>query len=100
VSGNVTRVTVQKPKKPNSAHRLVCRVRLSNGREVTASIPGEKNAVQEHAHVLIHGGRRPDLPGVRYRVVRGVYDAPGIMGNVEKWGVPRRQGRSKYGVGR
>lgn len=77
------------PKKPNSAIRKVCRVRLTNGMEVTAYIPGEGHNLQEHSIVMIRGGRVKDLPGVRYHVVRGVLDA----GGVEK----RLQQRSKYG---
>ena len=77
------------PKKPNSALRKYCRVRLSNGMEVTAYIPGEGHNLQEHSVVLIRGGRVKDLIGVRYHVIRGTMDTAGI----EK----RRQGRSKYG---
>lgn len=80
------------PKKPNSALRKVARVRLTNGVEVTAYIPGEGHALQEHSVVLIRGGRVPDLPGVRYHVIRGALDATGVNG--------RRQGRSKYGAKR
>jgi small subunit ribosomal protein S12 len=78
------------PKKPNSALRKVARVRLTNGREIIAYIPGEKHNVQEHSLVLVRGGRVRDLPGVRYHIVRGVYDVAGVEG--------RRQGRSKYGA--
>ncbi len=78
------------PKKPNSAIRKVCRVRLTNGMEVTAYIPGEKHTLQEHSIVMIRGGRVKDLPGVRYHVVRGVLDATGVEG--------RKQQRSKYGA--
>ncbi len=78
------------PKKPNSALRKVCKVRLSNGREVTAYIGGEGHNLQEHSIVLIRGGRVRDLPGVRYHVVRGTLDCLGV----EK----RKQGRSKYGA--
>ncbi len=78
------------PKKPNSALRKVARVRLANGMEVTAYIPGEGHNLQEHSVVLIRGGRVKDLPGVRYHVIRGVLDT----GGVEK----RKQGRSKYGA--
>ena len=78
------------PKKPNSALRKVARVRLTNGREITAYIPGEKHNIQEHSLVLVRGGRVRDLPGVRYHIVRGVYDVAGVEG--------RRQGRSKYGA--
>jgi small subunit ribosomal protein S12 len=80
------------PKKPNSALRKYARVRLSNGYEVTAYIGGEGHNLQEHSTVLIRGGRVPDLPGVRYHIVRGTLDTAGI----EK----RRQGRSQYGTKR
>ena len=78
------------PKKPNSALRKVARVRLSNGKEVTAYIPGVDHNLQEHSIVLVRGGRVRDLPGVRYHIVRGTLDAMGVEG--------RRQGRSKYGA--
>jgi len=78
------------PKKPNSALRKVARVRLTNGREITAYIPGERHNVQEHSIVLVRGGRVRDLPGVRYHIVRGAYDVAGVDG--------RKQGRSKYGT--
>lgn len=80
------------PKKPNSALRKIARVRLSNGREVTAYIPGEGHNLQEHSIVLIRGGRVKDLPGVRYHIVRGVYDTQGVEG--------RKQQRSAYGAKR
>jgi small subunit ribosomal protein S12 len=80
------------PKKPNSALRKVARVRLTNGFEVTAYIPGEGHNLQEHSIVLIRGGRVKDLPGVRYHIVRGVYDTSGVQ--------DRNQGRSKYGTKR
>ena len=80
------------PKKPNSALRKVARVRLSNGKEVTAYIGGEGHNLQEHSIVLVRGGRVRDLPGVRYHVVRGSHDTLGVDG--------RRQGRSKYGTKR
>ena len=80
------------PKKPNSALRKIARVRLTNGMEVTAYIPGEGHELQEHSVVLIHGGRVKDLPGVRYHIIRGALDATGV--------VNRRQGRSKYGTKR
>lgn len=80
------------PKKPNSALRKIARVRLSNGHVVTAYIPGEGHNLQEHAVVLVKGGRKRDLPGVRYIVVRGVYDTAGVSG--------RKRGRSKYGAKR
>ena len=87
--GVCLQVTTRTPKKPNSALRKVARVRLSNGHEVTAYIGGEGHNLQEHSIVLVRGGRVPDLPGVRYHVVRGTLDCLGV----EK----RRQGRSKYG---
>lgn len=87
--GVCTRVATMTPKKPNSALRKYARVRLSNGMEVTAYIPGEGHNLQEHSVVLIRGGRVKDLIGVRYHIVRGAMDTAGI----EK----RRQGRSKYG---
>ena len=80
------------PKKPNSALRKIARVRLTNGMEVTAYIPGEGHELQEHSVVLIRGGRVPDLPGVRYHIIRGALDATGV--------VNRRQGRSLYGTKR
>ncbi len=80
------------PKKPNSALRKVARVRLTNGIEVTAYIPGEGHNLQEHAVVLIRGGRVPDLPGVRYHIIRGALDTEGVKG--------RKRGRSKYGTER
>jgi small subunit ribosomal protein S12 len=80
------------PKKPNSALRKIARVRLTNGIEVTAYIPGEGHNLQEHSVVLVRGGRVKDLPGVRYHVVRGVLDAAGVEG--------RKKGRSKYGAKR
>jgi small subunit ribosomal protein S12 len=78
------------PKKPNSALRKIARVRLTNGMEVTAYIPGEGHSLQEHSVVLIRGGRVKDLPGVRYHIIRGALDAGGVEG--------RRQGRSLYGT--
>lgn len=86
------------PKKPNSALRKVARVRLSNGKEVTAYIPGIDHNLQEHSIVLVRGGRVRDLPGVRYHIVRGTLDASGLA-EQENWG-PRRQSRSKYGTKR
>ena len=80
------------PKKPNSALRKIARVRLSNGKEVTAYIPGEGHNLQEHSIVLVRGGRVRDLPGVRYHVIRGTLDASGVE--------DRRRGRSKYGAKR
>lgn len=90
--GVCTRVYTTTPKKPNSALRKVARVRLTNGIEVTAYIPGEGHNLQEHSVVLIRGGRVKDLPGVRYHVIRGSLDAQGVAG--------RNQGRSKYGTKR
>ena len=88
--GVCTRVYTTTPKKPNSALRKVARVRLTNGFEVTAYIPGEGHTLQEHSIVLIRGGRVKDLPGVRYHIVRGTLDASGVNG--------RNQSRSKYGT--
>lgn len=88
--GVCTQVKTMTPKKPNSALRKVARVRLTNGVEVTAYIPGEGHNLQEHSMVLIRGGRVKDLPGVRYHIIRGVLDAAGV--------VNRKQGRSKYGA--
>lgn len=90
--GVCVRVYTVTPKKPNSALRKVARVRLSNGIEVTAFIPGEGHNLQEHSVVLVRGGRVKDLPGVRYKVIRGALDAAGVEG--------RRQSRSKYGTKR
>ncbi|OGL78002.1 30S ribosomal protein S12, partial [Candidatus Uhrbacteria bacterium RIFCSPHIGHO2_12_FULL_57_11] len=90
--GVCVKVTTMTPKKPNSALRKIARVRLSNGMEVTAYIPGEGHNLQEHSIVMIRGGRVKDLPGVRYHIVRGVYDTQGV-GN-------RRRSRSVYGVKR
>ncbi|MBI5742442.1 MAG: 30S ribosomal protein S12 [Candidatus Niyogibacteria bacterium] len=90
--GVCTKVTTMTPKKPNSALRKVARVRLTNGMEVTAYIPGEGHTLQEHSIVMIRGGRVKDLPGVRYHIVRGVLDAGGV--------VNRKQQRSKYGAKR
>jgi small subunit ribosomal protein S12 len=88
--GVCIRVYTTTPKKPNSALRKVAKVRLSNGREVIAYIPGEGHNLQEHSVVLVRGGRVKDLPGVKYHIIRGVYDAAGV----EK----RRNSRSKYGT--
>lgn len=90
--GVVLLVKTMTPKKPNSALRKIARVRLTNGMEITAYIPGEGHNIQEHAVVLVRGGRVKDLPGVRYHIVRGVYDAAGVE--------QRRQQRSKYGTKR
>lgn len=90
--GVCTRVTTMTPKKPNSALRKYARVRLSNGTEVTAYIPGIGHTLQEHSVVLIRGGRVKDLPGVRYHIVRGTLDTAGVQN--------RKQARSKYGAKR
>lgn len=90
--GVCVRVYTSTPKKPNSALRKVARVRLTNGYEVTTYIPGVGHNLQEHAIILIRGGRVKDLPGVRYHVVRGTLDTLGVEG--------RKQGRSKYGAKR
>lgn len=90
--GVCTRVYTTTPKKPNSALRKVARVRLTNGYEVTAYIPGEGHNLQEHSIVLIRGGRVKDLPGVRYHIIRGKLDAAGVA--------DRKQSRSKYGAKR
>jgi len=88
--GVCTRVYTSTPKKPNSALRKVARVRLTNGIEVTAYIPGEGHNLQEHSIVLIRGGRVKDLPGVRYHIIRGALDTAGVE--------DRKNGRSKYGT--
>lgn len=88
--GVCLKVTTTTPKKPNSALRKIARVRLSNGMEVTAYIPGVGHNLQEHSIVLIKGGKTKDLPGVRYKIVRGVYDTRGVEG--------RKQSRSSYGA--
>jgi len=88
--GVCLKVTTTTPKKPNSALRKIARVRLSNGMEVTAYIPGEGHNLQEHSIVLVKGGRTKDLPGVRYKVIRGVYDTQGVEN--------RKQSRSRYGT--
>lgn len=90
--GVCTRVYTTTPKKPNSALRKVARVRLTNGMEVTAYIPGEGHKLQEHSIVMIRGGRVKDLPGVRYHIIRGTLDTSGVD--------DRRRGRSKYGTKR
>jgi small subunit ribosomal protein S12 len=90
--GVCIQVKTMPPRKPNSALRKIARVRLSNGMEVTAYIPGEGHELQEHSVVLVRGGRVKDLSGVRYHIVRGTMDTTGVVG--------RRQGRSKYGTKR
>ena len=98
--GVCVRVYTTTPKKPNSALRKVCRVRLTNGIEVTSYIPGEGHNLQEHSVVLIRGGRVKDLPGVRYHVVRGTLDASGAAGPSGTNKATRNRKRSKYGVKR
>ena len=90
--GVCVQVKTTTPRKPNSALRKIARVRLTNGMEVTAYIPGEGHELQEHSVVLVRGGRVKDLPGVRYHIVRGALDSDGVVG--------RRKGRSKYGAKR
>ena len=90
--GVCTRVYTNTPKKPNSAMRKVARVRLTSGVEITAYIPGEGHNLQEHSIVLVRGGRVKDLPGVRYKIIRGALDASGVSN--------RRQARSRYGTKR
>ncbi len=96
--GFCLQVKTQTPKKPNSALRKVARVRLTNGKEITAYIGGVDHNLQEHSIVLVRGGRVRDLPGVRYHVVRGTLDCAGVTN--DKDGSPRNLGRSKYGVKR
>jgi len=88
--GVCLQVMTRTPKKPNSALRKVARVRLSNGREITAYIPGEGHNLQEHSIVLVRGGRVRDLPGIKYHIIRGTLDCAGVDG--------RRRSRSKYGT--
>jgi small subunit ribosomal protein S12 len=88
--GICTRVYTTTPKKPNSAIRKVARVKLTSGFEITAYIPGEGHSLQEHSIVLVRGGRVKDLPGVRYKIIRGALDSTGVK--------DRKQGRSKYGA--
>ena len=88
--GVVVKIMTMKPKKPNSANRKVCRVRLTSGKTVTVFIPGEGHNIQEHSVVAVRGGRTPDLPGVKYKCIRGAYDLAGV--------VNRKTSRSKYGV--
>lgn len=92
LSGTVLRTYKPKPRKPNSGFRALCRVRLSNGNEVIAGIPGEQHNITEHSNVLVRGGRVKDMPGVQFRVVRGTRDLKGVE--------DRRQGRSRYGTPR
>ena len=100
--GVVLRIWVEKPRKPNSGHRKMARVRLSNGVELTAGIPGQgMGAVQEHSVVLIRGGRTKDVPGVKYQIVRGALDCTGENGDsfrpMKSMTGDRRNARSKYG---
>ncbi|KAF8555221.1 ribosomal protein S12 [Imleria badia] len=88
--GVCTQIIIMKPKKPNSAKRKVARVKLSNGNSIMAYLPGEGHNLQEHSVVMVRGGRTQDLPGVRYKLVRGALDFGGVVG--------RTQSRSKYGV--
>ncbi|KAH8921023.1 ribosomal protein S12 [Atractiella rhizophila] len=88
--GVCIRVFTEKPKKPNSAQRKVARLKLSTGQVIKAYIPGEGHNLQEHSVVMVRGGRTQDLPGMKYKVVRGVFDCAGVVG--------RRRGRSKYGA--
>jgi small subunit ribosomal protein S12 len=90
--GVVLKAYVRNPKKPNSAERKICRVRLSNGEEVICLIPGEGHNLQEHSNVLVRGGRVKDLPGVRHKIIRGPADASPVEG--------RKQARSRYGAKR
>lgn len=90
LKGTVKTVMIVKPKKPNSANRKICKVLLSNGLTVHAYIPGIGHSLQEHSIVLVRGGRTPDLPGLKYKVIRGKYDCKGVEG--------RLTSRSKYGV--
>ena len=84
------KLTIMKPKKPNSAQRKIAKVRLSNGKRITCYIPGGSHSLQEHSVVLVRGGRTPDLPGVKYRLIRGKLDLTPVVG--------RKRSRSKYGV--
>ena len=88
--GVCLKVTTMTPKKPNSALRKIARVRLTNGEEITAYIPGEGHNLQEHSVVLVRGGKTKDLPGVRYHIIRGILDTEGVR--------DRKQGRSRYGA--
>jgi len=90
LKGTVLKTMIMKPKKPNSANRKICKVKLSNGKTILAHIPGEGHNLQEHSMVLIRGGRVKDLPGIKYRVVRGKYDLKGVEG--------RKKSRSLYGT--
>jgi small subunit ribosomal protein S12 len=90
LKGTVLKAMIMKPKKPNSANRKICKIKLSNNKIVLAHIPGEGHNIQEHSMVLLRGGRVKDLPGIKYRVVRGKYDLKGVE--------RRRKGRSLYGT--
>jgi len=90
LKGTVLKLFIKKPKKPNSANRKVCKVLLSNGKSILAHIPGEGHNLQEHSIVLVRGGRVKDLPGIKFRLVRGKFDLKGVEG--------RKQSRSLYGT--
>jgi len=92
LKGTVLKTMIMKPKKPNSANRKICKIKLSNGKIILAYIPGEGHNLQEHSMVLIHGGRVKDLPGIKYRVIRGKYDLKGVEN--------RKKSRSLYGTRR
>jgi len=96
--GTVLYVKVISPKKPNSANRCICRVRLTTGKEVNCYIPGERNTIKEHCTVLVRGGKVKDLPGVHYHIVRGTLDADSAFGPSPTNGARRNVSRSKYGV--
>ena len=90
LKGTVLKTMIMKPKKPNSANRKICKIKLSNGKIILAYIPGEGHNLQEHSMVLIHGGRVKDLPGIKFRVIRGKYDLKGVEN--------RKKSRSLYGA--
>ena len=96
--GVVIYVKVISPKKPNSANRCICRVRLTTGKEVNCYIPGERNTIKEHSTVLVRGGKVKDLPGVKYHIVRGSHDADSAIGPSWTNDKKRNVSRSKYGV--
>jgi small subunit ribosomal protein S12 len=96
--GVVVYVKVISPKKPNSANRCICRVRLTTGKEVNCYIPGERNSIKEHSVVLVRGGKVKDLPGVKYHIVRGSHDADAAIGPSWTNDKKRTRSRSKYGV--
>jgi small subunit ribosomal protein S12 len=90
LKGTVLKTMIMKPKKPNSANRKICKIKLSNNKIILAHIPGEGHNIQEHSMVLLRGGRVKDLPGIKYRVIRGKYDLKGVE--------RRKKGRSLYGT--